>query len=412
MNGCDFHLGAGMVRDGVIDQDEENAGVSEARLASVFDTAADGMVVINDRGLVLAFNKACERLFGYEASDLLGRNVSRLMPEYHAKAHDHYVQNYLDTGEKKIIGIGREVMARHKDGTVFPIELSVGEASTPCGRQFIGILRDLRSRKQMEDRLAKTQAQLLHMTRISALDEMGAAIAHELNQPLTAVLLYLQSVSRKAKAEALLDPLILEVIGKAVREAERAGEIIQRMRQLVEKKAPARQVIDVDDLVRTCLEMAELGAGDARSFMQAEIEPELPSLKADPVQIRQILINLLRNAREAVADRPDRKVVLSVCRNGDRLELRVTDNGPGVPKELVDNLFRAFTGAKHKGVGLGLAISRSIAQNHGGDLRLETASDGQGASFVLTLPLDPPDDDEDGSQMSSMMADNLGKRQK
>lgn len=399
-----------MARDGVIDQDEDNAAVSEARLASVFDTAADGMVVINDRGQVLAFNKACERLFGYEAADLLGRNVSRLMPHDHAVAHDDYLTNYLQTGERKIIGIGREVMARHKDGTVFPIELSVGEAATPCGRQFIGILRDLRSRKQMEDRLAKTQAQLLHMTRISALDEMGAAIAHELNQPLTAVLLYLQSVSRKAKAEALLDPMILDVIDKAVREAERAGEIIQRMRQLVEKKAPTRQVIDVEDLVRTCLEMAELGAGDARSFMRAAIEPDLPPLKADPVQIRQILINLLRNAREAVTDRPDRKVVLAVRRIGERLEMRVTDNGPGVPEELVEGLFRAFTGAKHKGVGLGLAISRSIAQNHGGDLRLETGSDGEGASFVLTLPLDPPDEDADGSPTGGMIEDNLGKR--
>jgi len=399
-----------MARDGVIDQDEENVGVSEARLASVFDTAADGMVVINDRGQVLAFNKACERLFGYVASEMLGRNVSSLMPKDRADVHDHYLRNYLQTGERKIIGIGREVQARHKDGTVFPIELSVGEAATPCDRQFIGILRDLRSRRQMEDRLAKTQAQLLHMTRISALDEMGAAIAHELNQPLTAVLLYLQSVSRKTRAEASLDPLILEVIDKAVREAERAGEIIQRMRQLVEKKAPERQVIDVEDLVRACLEMAELGAGNDGTLLQADIAPDLPSLKADPVQIRQILINLLRNAREAVADQKDRKVVLSVCHREEGLEFRVSDNGPGVPEELVDGLFRAFTGAKHKGVGLGLAISRSIAQNHGGDLKLETGPEGSGASFLLTLPLYPPEGGAPESSADGLVEDNLGNR--
>lgn len=386
-------MGAGTVGDDVLDHDDDNAAVTEARLASVFDTAADGIVVINDRAQVLAFNKACERLFGYEAADLLGRNVNRIMPAEYANAHDHYVNNYLTTGHKKIIGIGREVQARHKDGTVFPIELSVGEAWTPAGRQFIGILRDLRSRRQMEDRLAKTQAQLLHMTRISALDEMGAAIAHELNQPLTAVLLYLQSVSRKTRADKSLDPFIIEVIDKAVREAERAGEIIQRMRQLVEKKTPNRQTIEVRDFVTSCLEMAELGSGDGRLIMKAEIARGLPPLMADPVQIRQILINLLRNAREAVCDQADRKVVLAVCRNGDRLEFRVTDNGPGVPEELVDNLFRAFTGAKHKGVGLGLAISRSIAQNHGGDLRLEKGANGRGASFVLSLPIDPPEED-------------------
>ncbi|TYC52878.1 PAS domain S-box protein [Rhodobacterales bacterium] len=382
-----------MARDGVQDHDEVAAAVSEARLASVFDTAADGIVVINDRGQVLAFNKACESLFGYEAADLLGRDVKRIMPESYARSHPEYIQNYLDTGERKIIGIGREVQARHKDGTVFPIELSVGEAKTPFGRQFIGILRDLRSRKQIEDRLAKTQAQLVHMTRISALDEMGAAIAHELNQPLTAVLLYLQSVSRKTKHDASLDPLILEVIEKAVREAERAGEIIQRMRQLVEKKAPQRESIDVRDLVRTCLEMAELGTVEGSSFLTSEFADDLPVLQADPVQIRQILINLLRNAREAVSDQPVKRVNLSVRRNGDWLEFRVQDNGPGVPDEQVEGLFRAFTSIKQKGVGLGLAISRSIAQNHGGDLRLESKPKGGGASFLLSLPIDAPGDD-------------------
>ena len=121
----------------------------------------------------------------------------------------------------------------------------------------------------------------------------------------------------------------------------------------------------------------------------SSIEPGAPPRQADPVQIRQILINLLRNAREAVADQDEKRVKLSVTQNGDMLEFRVTDNGPGVPDELVDNLFRAFTGAKHKGVGLGMAISRSIAQNHGGDLRLETLSDERGASFLLTLPVHP-----------------------
>ncbi len=368
----------------------ETAAVSEARLSSVLDTAPDGIIVINENGYVLAFNKACERLFGYEASEVIGGNVSYIMPKDYAEHHDEYLQNYLDTGQKKIIGIGREVRAQHKDGTVFPIELSVGEAATPCGRQFIGILRDLRSRKQIEDRLARTQAQLLHMTRISALDEMGAAIAHELNQPLTAVLLYLQSVERKATSEGNVEPLILEVIGKAVREAERAGDIIQRMRQLVEKKAPERQNINIEELVRNALELAELGNGDAPSFMHAHLDDNLPALQADSVQIRQILVNLLRNAREAVVNQQDRKVMLSVSVGKEGLEFRVEDNGPGVPDELVESLFRAFTGIKHKGVGLGLAISRSIAQNHGGDLKLESRPADGGASFLLTLPVNPP----------------------
>lgn len=385
--GYEFHRGFGMAEDSVIDRGDVAAAISEARLDSVFNTAVDGIIVINAKCQILAFNKACEKLFGFCASELLGENVTRIMPFDYAHAHDRYVQNYLDTGQKKIIGIGREVQGQHKDGTVFPVELSVGEASTPEGRQFIGILRDLRPRKQIEDRLQKAQAQLVHMTRLSALDEMGAAIAHELNQPLTAVMLYLQSVSRKAASDDSISPQILDVISKAVREAERASEIIQRMRQLVERKAPERTAIDVAELVAACLEMAELGSGEDSSVLASEVEDNLPPLMADPVQIRQILINLIRNAREAIADQENKKVTLSVRLGSEGLEFRVKDNGPGVPAEVAEVLFRAFSGGKHKGVGLGLAISRSIAQNHGGDLRLEQTEPGGGASFLLTLPV-------------------------
>ncbi|SHL56442.1 two-component system sensor histidine kinase NtrB [Roseibium suaedae] len=360
--------------------------VSEARLASVFDTAVDGIVVINERFQVLAFNKACESIFGYTASELLGKNVSAIMPADYAADHDSYVQRYLDTGEKRIIGIGREVRGRHKDGTEFPVELSVGDASTPAGRQFIGILRDLRPRRSVEERLAQAQAQLVHMTRISAMDEMGAAIAHELNQPLTAILLYLQSVSRKAQGNDTIDPMILSIIDKAVKEAERAGEIIQRMRQLVEKKDPEREEISIPEFLEGCINLVAMGTNERRDFFACHTEPGLPPLSADPVQIRQIMINLLRNAREAVAGSKIKKVSISARSDGDFIEIRVSDTGPGVPEEVAGDLFKAFSGQKRKGLGLGLAISRSIAQNHGGDLMLGMPDMGRGATFVLRLP--------------------------
>lgn len=362
--------------------------VSEARLASVFDTAADGIVVINEKYQVLAFNKACEILFGYRASELIGGNVSKIMPADYAHAHDGYVQQYLDTGEKKIIGIGREVRGRHKDGTEFPVELSVGDASTCDGRQFIGILRDLRPRKSVEERLAQAQAQLVHMTRISAMDEMGAAIAHELNQPLTALLLYLQTVSTKAKSTQSLEPNLINVIDKAIKEAERAGDIIQRMRQLVEKKEPVRTSVDLEEFARDCMQLIEMGNAGKQQMFTYTVDEGLPPLSIDPVQIRQVVVNLLRNAREAVLDRPRQEVGLFVTSGRGGVEFRVCDSGPGVPHELVPELFRAFSGQKQKGLGLGLAISRSIAQNHGGDLFLEVSKPGEGATFVLRLPTD------------------------
>lgn len=366
--------------------------VSEARLASVFDTAADGIVVINEKYQVLAFNKACEILFGYHASELIGGNVSKIMPADYARAHDGYVQQYLDTGVKKIIGIGREVRGRHKDGTEFPVELSVGEASTSEGTQFIGILRDLRPRKSVEERLAHAQAQLVHMTRISAMDEMGAAIAHELNQPLTALLLYLQTVSNKAKSSQSLPPNLISVIEKAIKEAERAGDIIQRMRQLVEKKEPTRTNVAVDEFAHDCMQLIEMSNSGKQQIFTCTVDEGLPLLSIDPVQIRQIIVNLLRNAREAVVDCPRQEVGLSVTYGEAGIEFRVCDSGPGVPQELVPELFRAFSGQKQKGLGLGLAISRSIAQNHGGDLFLEVSNPGEGATFVLRLPTDSADE--------------------
>jgi two-component system sensor kinase FixL len=364
------------------------SSTSEARLASVFDTAADGIVVINERCEVLAYNKACEQLFGFPASELIGDNISKIMPADYAAAHDGYVQRYLDTGEKRIIGIGREVRGRHRDGTEFPVELSVGQASTPEGLQFIGILRDLRPRRSVEERLSQAQAQLVHMTRISAMDEMGAAIAHELNQPLTAILLYLQAVTRKAKNEDSINPALLGVIDKAVAEAERAGEIIQRMRQLVEKKEPERASINVDEFVQACVDLVEMGQGGERSVFRSDVQPNLPELSADPVQIRQVIVNLLRNAREAVAGQSFQQVTLTVVGTEDAIEFRVSDTGPGVPEKMVPELFRAFSGQKRKGLGLGLAISRSIAQNHGGDLYLDMNTSEPGATFVLKLPIE------------------------
>ncbi|MFN4009442.1 MAG: two-component system sensor histidine kinase NtrB [Pannonibacter sp.] len=368
-------------------EDEPVWTVSGARLEGVLDTAVDGIVVIDDHMRVLAYNKACERLFGYTASETLGQNVSMIMPRHYAEAHDGYVKHYLETGEKRIIGIGREVAARHKDGTEFAVELSVGETVTPDGRQFIGILRDLRPRKQIERSLAQAQAQLLHMTRISAIDEMGAAIAHELNQPLTAVLLYLQAVVRKARDRELLDAQMLGVIEKAMREAERAGEIIQRMRQLVEKREPERSETEIGPFAQSCVELVELGSIDGETAFHTAIDPRMPPVSMDPVQIRQVLVNLLRNAREAVAGSDVKQVRLEVAIEDGFVEFRVSDSGPGVPKEVVPELFRAFSSHKRKGLGLGLAISRTIAQNHGGDLVLRQGT-GQGATFVLRLPVE------------------------
>lgn len=363
--------------------------VSEARLESVLGTAVDGIVVMDDRARILLFNKACETLFGYTTEEVRGRNVKVLMPAEYAQAHDGYLNNYLETGEKRIIGIGREVRGMHRDGTEFPIELSVGEAATPEGRQFIGIIRDLRQRKAVERRLAEAQAQLVSVTRISALDEMGAAIAHELNQPLTAIMLYLQAAKRKV-GDDHRDEKLIEIVDKGVREAERASQIIQRMRRFVEKRDPERRPVNVTRLVNECLDLVTMGADCSDIEIDNGVLDNLPDIAVDPVQIQQILINLIRNALDAVRQAPVKRVGLSAAVSGGDMLIRVSDSGGGVPPEVVPTLFRAFSGAKKGGLGLGLTISRSIAQNHGGDLAVEPNGGEGGAAFVLRLPVDTP----------------------
>ncbi|WAC27566.1 two-component system sensor histidine kinase NtrB [Ancylobacter sp. SL191] len=363
--------------------------VSDARLASVLDTAADGIIVIDDRARILVFNKACEQMFGIAAADAVGQNVKLVMPTEYAADHDQYVASYISTGVKKIIGIGREVRGRHADGTVFPLELSVGEAATPDGRQFIGILRDLRPRKESEQRLADLQSELVHLARVSAIDEMGAAIAHELNQPLTALMLYLQAIRRAHSKGVDINRMVGDILDKAAGEAERAGHIIQRMRQFVEKRDPERHLRNLDPLVDEAIDLTLLGQTHRVRIIR-ETSGNLPEVSVDPVQIQQIVVNLVRNGIEAAAltREPALRVSTRVLDGAVRIE--VQDNGSGIAPEALPKLFEAFASSKRRGMGLGLAISRTIAQNHGGDLMVDPGGNGKGACFALVLPVARP----------------------
>jgi len=363
--------------------------VSEARLASVLDTAVFGIIVANQSGHILVYNKACEDLFGWTAPEVYGKNLNILMPPHDASRHDGYLHSYLTTGVRKIIGIGREVEGLRKDGTVFPLQLAVGEASTPDGRQFIGILRDLRQEIDAAERLAALQAQLVRMARINAVDEMGAALAHELNQPLTALMLYLQAVNRSVAKRSGADALpkeISDILEKALAEADRAGKIIHRMRRFVEKRETLRQLVELSGLVDEALDFTVIGSKAREVTIEKHVEAGLPSIEVDPVQIQQIIVNLLRNAIEAVGASKRKVITIEIARRGDNVTLSVEDTGPGVAPGILPELFRAFaTGAKG-GVGLGLAISKSIAQSHGGDLQVDPGGEGRGARFTLQLP--------------------------
>lgn len=365
----------------------QTEGLVDPRLNSVLDTAVDGIVVIDQAATILMFNKACETLFGYTAAEVVGQNVKCLMPPIFSNDHDHYIAHYQETGERRIIGIGREVQGQHKDGTIFPLELSVGEAKVESGRQYVGIIRDLRPRKEAEDKLEDLQAKLVHMARVSALDEMGAAIAHEVNQPLTALLLYLQGLNRSIeRCGGQLPDNGVALMQKAERAAARAGEIISRLRQFGEQQKQGRERVSPVDLVNDALELILIGKRAMNVVIIRQFEENLPDIEVDPVQIQQILVNILRNAVDALRDRDDRRIRLVIRQSDRAVIIRIEDSGSGITDEIKVNLFKTFaTGGK--GMGLGLAISRSIAQNHGGDLTIVDAEIETGAAFSLRLPI-------------------------
>jgi two-component system, LuxR family, sensor kinase FixL len=365
---------------------------AESLLLSVLDTAVDAIIIIDDQARILVYNQACERLFGYKAAEALGQNVRLIMPDEFARHHDRYLSDYVKTGDRKIIGIGREVKAQHRDGTVFPVDLSVGESVTQAGRRFIGIIHDLRQRYANEERMNQLQANMVHMARVSTMDEMGAALAHELNQPLTALMLYLQAVERACGQDPdnSLPDNVLAVLRKAVREAERAGNIIQRMRQFVEKRDPQRRLVDINPLIADALELTKFGTRPGITRIKCDFEAHLPQVFVDPVQVQQVLVNLTRNALEAVRGRPNPEVMITTRRDAKGVAIQVSDNGPGIRPEAVPELFKAFASSKNGGLGLGLAISRTIAQSHGGTLDVDPGGQGRGAQFTLSLPLTAP----------------------
>lgn len=373
----------------------------DVRLMSLLDMAADSIVLMDAQSRILLFNQASEKLFGYKADEVIGQSVNVLMPNKYAAHHDAWVDAYLQTGEHSIIGIGREVAGRHRDGTIFPFDLSVGVTQTEDGQQFIGVMRDLRARKQIEERLRNLQTELNQMTRINAMDEMGAAVAHELNQPLTAIVLYLQAIERKLIASDQKNPLsdgdidqLVDLVNRAVTEAQRTSSLLQRIRSIIEKDEPERILCDIVAIVKRARELAQVGF--AASDIDIHIlEPDgSAQVLVDPVQIEQIFLNLLRNAFQAMRQREHKEIKITIQQSWEeserrgRLYIRFADNGPGVPDEHRESLFKAFSTQRRNGMGLGLAIARSIAQNHGGSLELAPQEPDQtGACFLLTLPI-------------------------
>ncbi|HVS14120.1 MAG TPA: PAS domain S-box protein [Thermoanaerobaculia bacterium] len=486
--------------------------------SATLDAAVDGVLVIDEGGCILRVNRAAERMFGWDVGELLGLPVETLMPEPYVHEHAGYVQRYLAGGEARIIGIGREVQGRRRDGSVFPMDLAVGEGRTERGRIFVGLIRDLSERKSMEtelqrrqealqrmldnaliataivdadgcflqlngawervlgrsagdllgtrlaevtepdgratlaaafadlcdsvkdvtlddyacvraggevrrgalylaavreplprrpevvaqmvDRSQEIQAErelrsarerLAHMNRLGTLGEMAAGIAHEVNQPLGAIANYAEA-GRLLHAAGGSEERLGEVLEKISAQARRAGEVIRRLRSLARGEGGGRQVVEVNQVVLSAVRLAEIEPRSTDPRVELELDPELPEALADPVQIQQVLLNLLRNGLEAERElRPQGTLPplrVRTSRQRGEIVVSVRDRGAGVSPDVAREIMSPFVTTKGAGMGMGLAICQSIVAAHGGRLWFEPNDDGPGTEFSFSLPIE------------------------
>jgi two-component system, LuxR family, sensor kinase FixL len=366
---------------------EEELRGREEHLRSILDTVPEGMIVIDEHGLIVSFSPTAERLFGYLAEEVIGRNVKMLMPEPDQSRHDSYLRRYQKTGEKRIIGIGRLVTGLRRNGSVFPMELSIGEMRSGERAFYTGFINDVSERQATQVRLREIQAELVHMSRLTAMGEMASTLAHELNQPLAAISNYMKGCKR------LLDredhdafPKITEALDKAAEQAIRAGQIIRRLRNFVARGETEKRVEKVGRLIEEASALALVGGKERGIITRFDFDHQEQSVIVDRVQIQQILVNLLRNAMDAMEGSTRRELTIA-ARGSSKgmIEIVVSDTGPGIAEEVADKLFQPFVTTKSSGMGVGLSISRTIAEAHGGNLWVESNPSG-GASFHLILP--------------------------
>ena len=360
---------------------------AEAHLRSILATVPDAMVVIDEAGSILSFSAAAEKMFGYSETEVVGRNVKILMPSPDRERHDQYLVNYLTTGKRKIIGIGRVTTALHRDGNTFPIELAVGEAWSGGKRIFTGFIRDLTERQQTLLRLQDLQSELAHVGRVSEMGTLASSLAHELNQPLTAVSSFCESARDLLGDE--LDPetlaMIREAMDEAAKQAIRAGQIVRRLRDFMSHGETERRIESLQRLINEANALALVGSREHGIDVQLSLDPDADLVFVDRIQIQQVLVNLIRNAIDAMMDSPMRCLSIATSGRDGLVELIIEDTGTGISEAIAPQLFQPFVTSKANGMGIGLSICRTIVEAHGGRIWCEPGRNG-GTAFHFTIP--------------------------
>lgn len=356
---------------------------AEARFQTLLDTVPGAILIIDDIGLVYFFNRGAEKLFGYKAHEVTGSNVTMLMPSRERAMHDAYLKRYQSTGEPHVIGVTREVRGRRKDGSTFPMEMAVGEYQD--GRHyFVGYIQDISDRRDAEIRSQEIQRQLREGIQVSALGQMGSVLAHELNQPLTALVNYLETMQRSARQDGTLTASLDPLLASAIEQAHRASTTMTNLRALFTGKQPALIPEHIDTVIDEALAFWKLGHDEENAVLTSTIDAGLPPVPMVRTQILQVLINLIQNGFDALIDRSGTIDIRCARTDGGLIHVTVTDNGRGLDPAIAENIYEPLATTKVSGMGLGLSICRSIIEAHGG--RLWSTNGAEYTAFHFTLP--------------------------
>ncbi|MFZ0958289.1 MAG: PAS domain S-box protein [Candidatus Sulfotelmatobacter sp.] len=360
---------------------------SEENYRLLVETAPDAVISIDERGAILFANSATVRIFGHDPTELIGKPLTILMPEFLRKLHEKGFSLYLATGQRHIDWQGTELTALRKNGQEFPVEISFGEVSRDGHKVFTGFIRDISERKQAQQALQMTQIELARISRLTTMGELAASIAHEVNQPLTAVTNNSNACLRLLAAGNLKPEVLRRALEEIVADGNRASAVVTRIRGFI-KKAPAeRNKLEINEVIQEVLTLADREIYENRVQLERQLTNARPLVLADRVQIQQVLLNLIMNAIEAMAEVTNRPRSLClqsrIDESGDVL-VAVRDSGPGLSVE-AHRLFTPFFTTKGNGMGMGLSISRSLVESHGGRLWAAPNSP-HGAAFYFTLP--------------------------
>jgi two-component system sensor kinase FixL len=362
------------------------------QLDPVLDAMIESMIVIDESGTIERINKATTDMFGYSSEDLIGQNIKLLMNKSDKTHHDGYLEKYGKTGKKTIIGKGREVQARRKDGSTFPADIAVGEVRSPTTVRFVGLIRDLTFQRRTEEQALRQREEMVNVSRLSMMGEMAAAMAHELNQPLTAIATYASASKRLLEQGEQNIAEVKEVLEEIANQAHRAGEVITRTRTFTRSGDIVHSETSLSNLAEQIRSLAELDTKANNIRLDWNIPADLPAIDADSVQIQQVILNLIRNAVDAMQDtNPDQRTIRLRAKltAPHQIRLEVRDAGTGVSDAAAKDVFNAFFTTKSSGMGMGLAICRTIMRSHGGELGFrnnDSNSGDTGATFFFTIP--------------------------